>query len=117
MRTTFFALLSLLVAAAAFQPLCRLPVTRAVHVRSTQEETETEEPAFFEKKAASKGRLGSSIDQDGKSNVWAVEPKMQVEVAAEGDGTKKLIFIGGGAAATIAFITAVVSFLPDPDTI
>ena len=24
-----------------------------------------------------KGRLGSSIDQDGKSNIWAVEPKMQ----------------------------------------
>lgn len=25
-------------------------------------------------------RLGSSRDQDGKSNVWAVEPKMRVEV-------------------------------------
>jgi len=28
--------------------------------------------------------------QDGKSNVWAVEPKMQVEVAAEGEGMKKV---------------------------
>lgn len=26
-------------------------------------------------------RLGSSRDQDGKSNVWAVEPKMRVEVS------------------------------------
>lgn len=28
-------------------------------------------------------RLGSSRDQDGKSNVWAVEPKMRVEVREE----------------------------------
>lgn len=35
-------------------------------------------------------RLSIAVRQDGKSNVWAVEPKMQVEVAAEGDGTKKV---------------------------
>ena len=27
--------------------------------------------------ASSKGRIGSSVDQDGKSNVWAVEPKVK----------------------------------------
>lgn len=30
-----------------------------------------------------KGRLGATIDQDGKSNVWAVEPTMQVDQASE----------------------------------
>merc|ERR1712222_190022 len=25
------------------------------------------------------GRLGATVDQDGKSNVWAVEPSMKVE--------------------------------------
>ena len=30
------------------------------------------------------GRLGGTIDQDGKSNVWAVEPGMKVEQADKG---------------------------------
>jgi hypothetical protein len=30
------------------------------------------------------------LQQDGKSNIWAVEPKMQVEVSAEGEGMKKV---------------------------
>jgi len=25
------------------------------------------------------GRLGATVDQDGKSNVWAVEPSMKVD--------------------------------------
>lgn len=29
-------------------------------------------------------RRGASKDQDGKSNVWAVEPKMRVEVGSPG---------------------------------
>ena len=32
-----------------------------------------------------KGRLGSSIDQDGKSNIWAVEPKMQARALGPRD--------------------------------
>mmetsp|Transcript_16600 Transcript_16600/g.30057 ORF Transcript_16600/g.30057 Transcript_16600/m.30057 type:complete len:125 (-) Transcript_16600:96-470(-) len=61
------------------------------------------------------GRLGSSVDQDGKSNVWAVEPKMEVEVGKEGDGFKKTAIIGGGAAAAIAAVAAIVANLPNPD--
>merc|ERR1719183_2497278 len=30
------------------------------------------------------GRLGGTIDQDGKSNVWAVEPAMKVEKTDKG---------------------------------
>ena len=30
------------------------------------------------------------ISQDGKGNIWAVEPKMQVEVSKEGDGMQKV---------------------------
>ena len=33
-----------------------------------------------------KGRLGSSVDQDGKSNIWAVEPKMAVDQDAGASG-------------------------------
>jgi hypothetical protein len=42
---------------------------------------------FFDKKEV---RRGTSVDQDGKSNIWAVEPKMQVEVAKEGEGVAKV---------------------------
>jgi hypothetical protein len=38
-----------------------------------------------------KGRLGSSIDQDGKSNIWAVEPKMKVD--EEGGGPSAAAYI------------------------
>eukprot|EP00320_Phaeocystis_rex_P002595 CAMPEP_0119063496 /NCGR_PEP_ID=MMETSP1178-20130426/6823_1 /TAXON_ID=33656 /ORGANISM="unid sp, Strain CCMP2000" /LENGTH=108 /DNA_ID=CAMNT_0007044867 /DNA_START=25 /DNA_END=351 /DNA_ORIENTATION=- len=31
-----------------------------------------------------KGKLGATVDQDGKSNVWAVEPTMKVEKEDKG---------------------------------
>ena len=33
---------------------------------------------------ASSKRVGASIDADGKGNVWAVEPKMQVRTDIHG---------------------------------
>ena len=41
-----------------------------------------------------KGRLGSSVDQDGKSNIWAVEPKMAVDQDAGASGGG-IIAVGG----------------------
>ena len=38
------------------------------------QEGESKEPVFAE----SKGKRGVSMDQDGKSNTWAIEPKMTV---------------------------------------
>ena len=55
--------------------------------------------------------------QDGKSNVWAVEPKMQVEVAKEGEGVMKGGIVAGGAAAAITLAAVVVANLPDFDSI
>ena len=31
-----------------------------------------------------KGKLGATVDQDGKSNVWAVEPSMKVDKEDKG---------------------------------
>lgn len=39
-------------------------------------------------------RLGRSKDQEGKSNVWSVEPKMRVE-QEEGGLVKKNLVVGG----------------------
>ena len=49
-----------------------------------------------------KGRLGSSIDQDGKSNIWAVEPKMQVDQGGGGGGN--LAAVGVGAVLALGLI-------------
>ena len=54
-----------------------------------------------------KSRLGGSIDQDGKSNIWAVEPKMRVDEVATGQG--QLVAVGVGAA--VALVLIIGSFL------
>uniref|UniRef100_A0A7S2W9V8 Uncharacterized protein n=1 Tax=Rhizochromulina marina TaxID=1034831 RepID=A0A7S2W9V8_9STRA len=112
MMLRLVSLLGLLAAASAFVPA----VPRAVvskHCLRMSEEGEQEK--FFSTPPAQ--RLGTSVDQDGKSNVWAVEPKMQVEVGKEGQGVQQALVIGGGAAAAVALATLIVNVLPDPDMI
>jgi hypothetical protein len=62
-------------------------------------------------------RLGRSRDQDGKSNIWSIEPKMEV-IEEEGDGAKTNLFVGGAAigAALLALpaFVALSKFFPDP---
>lgn len=56
------------------------------------------------------------MDQDGKSNVWAVEPKMEVDTkSAEEKMTGNLIAVGGFAAFAVA-AGFILTNLPDPNT-
>ena len=57
-----------------------------------------------------KGRLGSSVDQDGKSNIWAVEPKMAVDQDAGASGGG-LIAIGAGAVLALGLIAGAFLFI------
>mmetsp|Transcript_1485 Transcript_1485/g.2222 ORF Transcript_1485/g.2222 Transcript_1485/m.2222 type:complete len:113 (-) Transcript_1485:319-657(-) len=58
---------------------------------------------------------GVSIDQDGKSNVWAIEPKMEVDTkSAEEKGSSALLAAGGFAAFAVA-AGVILTNLPDPD--
>ena len=57
-----------------------------------------------------KGRLGSSVDQDGKSNIWAVEPKMAVDQDAGASGGG-LIAIGAGAVLAVGLIAGAFLFI------
>jgi len=53
-------------------------------------------------------RLGRSKDQDGKSNIWSVEPTMEVVETKEGDlseGNKNIVTLG-------LIVTAILSSLP-----
>jgi len=59
--------------------------------------------------APGKGRLGSSVDQDGKSNIWAVEPKMKVD--EEGGGGGAAVAVGIGAVLALGLIIGAFSFI------
>lgn len=58
---------------------------------------------------------GVSMDQDGKSNVWAIEPKMEIENKSSEEKTGGII--GGLAALGVFGVVAagVLTNLPDPD--
>lgn len=85
------------------------PPQRVVTSRGklTQRFSENEPAAPPPAPPVTKNRLGSSIDQDGKSNIWAVEPKMRVQEADSGSGQAVAIAVG----AVVAFGLIASSFL------
>jgi hypothetical protein len=58
---------------------------------------------------------GVSVDQDGKSNVWAIEPKVEVETKSSEEKGAAAMLAGGGIAAFAAFAAVVLTNLPDPN--
>jgi hypothetical protein len=58
---------------------------------------------------------GVSVDQDGKSNVWAIEPKVEVETKSSEEKGQTALFAGGGLAAVAASAAVILSNLPDPN--
>ena len=62
-------------------------------------------------------RLGRSRDQDGKSNIWSVEPTMEV-VDEDAGGLQKNLIIGalviGTAIAALPLFSAFSTLFPDP---
>lgn len=62
-------------------------------------------------------RLGRSKDQDGKSNIWSIEPAMEVEEEESGGVNKNLLIGGliiGCALACLPLFNAFTTLLPDP---
>lgn len=58
---------------------------------------------------------GVSVDQDGKSNVWAIEPKVEVDSKSSEEQGQLALFAGGGLAATIVLAAGILANLPDPN--
>lgn len=58
---------------------------------------------------------GVSVDQDGKSNVWAIEPKVEVDNRSSEEKTTSALVGGGAFAAIAAAAGAVIANLPDPN--
>lgn len=74
-------------------------------------ETETETPSAVEDVV----ERGVSVDQDGKSNVWAIEPKMEVDSRSSEEKTSSSLLAAGGFAAFAAAAAGILTNLPDPD--
>jgi hypothetical protein len=77
---------------------------------------ESSAPGFFD--GNKRVRLGRSKDEDGKSNIWSIEPTMQVVEDEEGSGSKKNLFILGAVLGAVALalpaFSAFTTLLPDP---
>ena len=58
---------------------------------------------------------GVSVDQDGQSNVWALEPKVEIENKSNEEKTQNALFAAGGLAVCVVAAAAILANLPDPD--
>lgn len=104
-----------LIAAAAFGCASAFAPARTPLALSTRQNTQPRTVLFGDddtqpETMTGKGRLGSSIDQDGKSNIWAVEPKMSVDSDAGASGGS-LAAIGVGAVLSVALIAGAFLFI------
>merc|ERR1712238_288163 len=69
-----------------------------------------------EKKKSSSGtERGVSVDQDGKSNVWAIEPKMEVSTKSSEEKTKSALLAGAGLVTFAGLAGFALTHLPDPN--
>lgn len=99
----------------------------AIVDKTVYTENEDEEPAFQPVSEEDQKifdmnrrvRLGRSKDQDGKSNIWSVEPTMEVVEDEEGGSSlQRNLVIGailvGTSIASLPFFNFLTTLLPDP---
>jgi hypothetical protein len=70
---------------------------------------------FAEDPIVSEGERGVSVDQDGKSNVWAIEPKMEVADKTKEEMTNTALIAGVGFSAFAMVAGIALTNLPDPN--
>ena len=72
-------------------------------------------PLFMADENKAPVERGVSMDQDGKSNVWAIEPKMEIENKSSEEKTGSALLAVGGLAIFGAIAAAALTNLPDPN--
>jgi hypothetical protein len=58
---------------------------------------------------------GVSVDQDGKSNVWAIEPKVEIQQKSNEEQSTAALLAVGGLAVCGAAAAFILTNLPDPN--
>merc|ERR1712232_279403 len=110
-RLTIITFFAMLLSAAAFTAPSRAFVAPR-GPRLTVLSMSDEEPPAPQKVI----ERGVSIDQDGKSNVWAIEPKVEVETKSAEEKTTSALLAAGGGAVFIAAAAVILTNSPDPNT-
>jgi hypothetical protein len=87
----------------------------ASRVSSPSTTTTTATALFAENSNGKPIERGVSVDQDGKSNVWAIEPKMEVSTKSSEEKTQSALIAGGGLVAFAAAAGFILTNLPDPN--
>jgi hypothetical protein len=83
--------------------------------RVSSPSTTTTTALFAENSNGKPIERGVSVDQDGKSNVWAIEPKMEVSTKSSEEKTQSALIAGGGLVAFAAAAGFILTNLPDPN--
>merc|ERR1712023_515530 len=65
------------------RPRCALRAEAEAPPSVDEEEKAADAPLKFSLSGSNLSRRGSTIDQDGKGNVWALEPRIKQEVQSE----------------------------------
>lgn len=79
------------------------------------EEEDTRPAAVFGNSISTEER-GVSLDQDGKSNVWAIEPKMEIETKSADEKTGGALIAVGGFGVFAVAAGLILTNLPDPNS-
>lgn len=125
----YFFLLSLLSSAALVSSFTMAPykskVFSSMSLKMSEEQTTekvvmtdsdiNQDPRMFDMNR--RVRLGRSKDQDGKSNIWSIEPTMEVVEEEEPTLNSNLKIAGiviGAAIATLPLFNAFSGLFPDP---
>ncbi len=90
------------------------PIIITAPVSSVSSSTPSRTAALFAEDGKPIER-GVSVDQDGKSNVWAIEPKMELSTKSSDEKTQAALIAGGGLMAFAAIAGVVLTNLPDPN--
>jgi hypothetical protein len=85
----------------------KVPVSRTALPRTVVFDQDTDTSSGVER--------GVSVDQDGKSNVWAIEPKMEISDKSDEEKTTSVLIAGGGLAAFAVLAGVALTNLPDPN--
>jgi hypothetical protein len=129
MQSSLLVLLVLIVAVSAFRTApVRVSFRTSSLVRMSAEDeqpfvpdADLEKKSFFESNR--RVRLGRSRDEDGKSNIWSIEPRMEVvegdedgeEESATSTNLKVAGLAIGAAIACLPVFILLSKLLPDPD--
>jgi hypothetical protein len=75
----------------------------------------TQTSRLFDEPPQRSSERGVSVDQDGKSNVWAIEPKVEIEQKSKDEQSTSTLFAIGGLAICGAAAAFILTNLPDPN--